>query len=794
MDAGRVAVSGANGVRVGLSAPEIGRAGALSPLSGLTRAELKRNRVNLSSGTSSEWLANGPAGVEQGFTISERPAGRGPLTISQRVSGNTAARVQTGGHGITFTSSHGSLGYTSLLVTDATGAQVPAKFNLSGDLLQITVQDAHARYPLSVDPEFQQNAELTASDGAADDYLGVSVSISGNTVVAGAESHEVGGHEGQGAVYVYTKPASGWANATQTAELTASDGAAGDYLGVAVAISGRTIVAGATGKSVGSNERQGAVYVYAEPAGGWANATQTAELTASDGAAGDRLGVRVAISGSTIVATSAEAEVGSHVNQGAAYVYTEPAGGWANATQTAKLTSSDGASEDLFGYSVAVSGSTIVVGATRHEVGSDLKRGAVYVYTEPAGGWANATQTAELTASDGAAEDELGESVSVSGSTIVAGSSRHTVGSHEHQGTVYVYSEPANGWANATQTAELTTSDGEPDDYTGGSVAISGSTIVAGSPYHTVESHADEGTAYVYTEPAGGWVNATQTAEFTGADSAADDYFGLATAISGSTITVGALYHEVHGHFGEGEVYVFHPTVTSSTVSLSLSPSSIAANGTATSTATFTVKDSAGNPVSGDSVAISSSGGQAIGPVSEGATPGTYLATITSSTAAGTATITATDTSVTPGASATATLTQTSTGSATQAPSNIATIRGVHVSSTGTITLTVHVPGAGTVNALGTHESVAAARSTLASELLEPGHGRIAWGRSSARSSKAGIIRLILHASSAGRSLLARHRTLGWALKVRVWVTYAPSAGTPRSFASTVRVLRAHGR
>jgi thiosulfate/3-mercaptopyruvate sulfurtransferase len=83
---------------------------------------------------------------------------------------------------------------------------------------------------------------------------------------------------------VFERPASGWANATQEAILTASDGAAGDGMS-SVGISGDTIVAGAFGHDVGANRDQGAVYVFSKPAGGWHDMNQTAELTASDGAA-----------------------------------------------------------------------------------------------------------------------------------------------------------------------------------------------------------------------------------------------------------------------------------------------------------------------------------------------------------------------------------------------------------------------------------------------------------------------------------------------------------------------------
>ena len=92
-------------------------------------------------------------------------------------------------------------------------------------------------------------------------------------------------------------------------------------------------------------------------------------------------------------------------DQGAAYVFTEPGSGWANMTQTAKLTASDGAADDRFGDSVSISGNTVVVGAPNATVGGNSGQGAAYVFTEPGSGWANMTQTAKLTASDGAADD-----------------------------------------------------------------------------------------------------------------------------------------------------------------------------------------------------------------------------------------------------------------------------------------------------------------------------------------------------------------------------------------------------
>jgi hypothetical protein len=197
--------------------------------------------------------------------------------------------------------------------------------------------------------------------------------------VAGAPaSHiESGGYAGPGAAYVFVGPPGGWASGTETAKLVASDGARGDGLGGSVAISGGTVVAGAWGANVSGHVDEGAAYAFVKPAAGWADETQKAKLTASDGAGGNALGDSVAIEGDTIVAGAD----GADSARGAVYVFVEPAGGWANGVQTAKLTASDGATFDTFGRSVAKDGDTIVVGAPEAEINGIFDQGAVYVFS-----------------------------------------------------------------------------------------------------------------------------------------------------------------------------------------------------------------------------------------------------------------------------------------------------------------------------------------------------------------------------------------------------------------------------
>ena len=136
---------------------------------------------------------------------------------------------------------------------------------MRGRELLLRVDDTGAQYPLRVDP-FIQQAKLTASDGAAYDQLGYSVAVSGDTLVAGAPFATVNGNADRGAVYVFVAPRGGWANATETAKLTASDGAANDNLGTGVGISGDTVVAGSNA-TIDGHADQGAVYVFLKPRG-----------------------------------------------------------------------------------------------------------------------------------------------------------------------------------------------------------------------------------------------------------------------------------------------------------------------------------------------------------------------------------------------------------------------------------------------------------------------------------------------------------------------------------------------
>jgi FG-GAP repeat len=422
-------------------------------------------------------------------------------------------------------------------------------------------RDGRGASPAYVDP-FPPEAKLIAPDGTHDDELGnaVAASADGSTVVAAAWAATVSGKSNQGALYVFERPAGGWSNATQAAKLTASDGAAQDTLGYSVAVSsdGSTVVAGAiNATSVANASGPGAAYVFVRPAGGWKNATETAKLTASDDGRFDNFGISVGVSadGST-VAVGSQFTIIDGSKEGAVYVFVRPAGGWTSVAAAAKLQGSDEGSQDLFGHAVALSrdGSTIAVGADGAVVPGSQSLGAVYLFLRPASGWASGTQNAKLTLGAAAAPVDFAYAVAVSGDGAAVIASANSFGDQPGPGAVYVFPRPGGGWTNATPTAELTASDGAPGALLGDSIAMSadGSTILAGA------SGADGavGAAYEFIEPAGGWASGTETVKLPTVDGG---LFGWSVAVSddGSTLVAGALGDIVSGNFDQGAAYVF---------------------------------------------------------------------------------------------------------------------------------------------------------------------------------------------------------------------------------------------
>src|SRR6202035_2938852 len=272
---------------------------------------------------------------------------------------------------------------------------------------------------------------------------------------------------GGGKVYVFAKHAAGW---RRTAKLSVPSGtSAGLGSGISISEQGTTIATG--GPSLDSD--RGSVYVLTRArSGGWTGQVGLSMLTASPGTAGDSLGDSVAMSedGTTIVSGA----TGVNHGQGATYTFTAGAHGWSSEREAATLTASLSLATDDFGASVATSadGSTIVVGAPYELLGPFRDAGAAFVFSKTASGWTSAKPIAELTAAQGQAGDGFGASVTISsdGKTIVVAAPEVTVGNHFGQGAVYVFNEAPGGWANEHQVAMLTAANGGAGDGLGGGV------------------------------------------------------------------------------------------------------------------------------------------------------------------------------------------------------------------------------------------------------------------------------------------------------------------------------------
>jgi len=385
----------------------------------------------------------------------------------------------------------------------------------------------------------------TPSDGAAGDTFGHGVAISGGTVVVGA----VGDDAGAGSAYIFERNQGGADNWGQVKKITASDRAAGDDLGHNVAISGDTIVIGAQlDDDNGSNS--GSAYIFERNQGGADNWGQVKKITASDGAADDNFGHEATISGDTIV-VGAQLDDDNGNNSGSAYIFERNQGGADNWGQVKKILASDGAADDDFGHEVAISGGTVVVGAD----GDDAAAGSAYIFERNQGGADNWGQAKKITASDRTAGDEFGYSVAIFGDTVVVGANLDDDNGND-SGSAYIFERNQGGADNWGQVKKILALDGAAGDEVGHSTSISGGTVVVGAD----GDDAGAGSAYIFERNQGGADNWGQAKKILASDRAAGDHLGHDVAISGETVVGGANLDDDNGS-NSGSAYTFSKNI-----------------------------------------------------------------------------------------------------------------------------------------------------------------------------------------------------------------------------------------
>ncbi len=561
----------------GLRLTAIGRGNDLAAM-GAATLHAVGNRVEVRRNSLTEWYVNGPLGLEHGFTLAAPPASvsaLGPVVLTLRQQGERGAMVTDGGRSLRIAPAGGSsvLHYAGLVAYDTRGVEVPASMSVdAAGIVRIEVDDSGARYPLTIDPLIQ-HTKLTAPTPIADDFMGSAVDMSDDTVVVG-----VPGYNGAtGAIFVFTRTVGSWQVATTPAAiLTASDGASGDELGTAVAISGDRIIAGAPYH----NTSAGAAYIFERPGNDWSTATQT-KLTAFDGGADDFFGEAVDISGD-IAVVGAYGYDTALTDAGAAYAF-DYSGSWSTGT---RLISE--APEELgsFGDSVAVeSGTTnmIVVGAPFETPTTGVSTGGKAYAFPGTPLWATDQEGVELRANAPAAGDWLGWSVAIDGDAILAGAPQ--VG---NIGATYVFTRPASiAILELYEVATLLPSDGTSGDFFGGSVALSSGYAIVGSPSAGgIVSTTLSGAAYVYIRPTGTWTNTIEAAKLIPSDGANTDNFGESVGLAGTSFVAGAPTDDGQSTVDSGSAYVF--TLDELAIVKAATPASVLPGGQVTYTIVYT--------------------------------------------------------------------------------------------------------------------------------------------------------------------------------------------------------------
>ncbi|HTH49187.1 MAG TPA: FG-GAP repeat protein, partial [Candidatus Limnocylindria bacterium] len=458
----------------GLEFRSYGFAGAERPISGVPSTQAEGQRLTYGWDTTiREWFVNSPAGLEHGFTLTERPAtspaGGEPGTSLQfalAVRGTLVAQVTADGLGVEFRDAAGAtvLNYAGLKVWDADGKILSSHFAPSDlrhpSLVVLLVDEAGARYPLTIDPTAQQAYLKPARVGPTqfDDHFGFSVAVSGDTVVVGAPGEDGSGTtvnafpdesaNGAGAAYVFVRSGTTWTQQAYLKPAAVGTTQAGDQFGFSVAVSGDTVVVGAnaedsstTGVNSTPNEsasNAGAAYVFVRSGTTWTQQAYLKPAAVGTAQVSDFFGGSVAVSGDTVVIGAAgEDSSSTGVNSvpdesagdaGAAYVFVRSGTTWTQQAYLKPAAIGTAQAADGFGVSVAASGDTVVVGAYAEDSGttgvnstpdeSANNAGAAYVFVRSGTTW---SQQAYLKASNTGANDKFGSAVAVADETAVVG-------------------------------------------------------------------------------------------------------------------------------------------------------------------------------------------------------------------------------------------------------------------------------------------------------------------------------------------------------------------------------------
>lgn len=403
----------------------------------------------------------------------------------------------------------------------------------------------------------EQEAKVTAGvDAMVDDRFSRSVAVSGDTaIVSNHQSDGAGADSNSGSAYLFERNLGGLENWGPLPEFTGDDTASGDAFGRSVSIDGDTVVIGA----FGVEEEDcvpgdcGAAYIFERDHGGPGNWGQVTKITADDVAAGDLFGIAVAISGDTVVVGSLLAD-----RSGSAYLFERDQGGLDNWGQVPmpKLTADDAEAGDQFGIAVAISGDTVIVGASLEP--PNCNAGAAYIFARDQGGSGNWGQVTKLTAEGGSTTACFGLSVAIDNDTAIVGALRDDTPSN-NSGAAYLFQRDHDGIDNWGQVARIVANDASEGDRFGRSVSLSGDFVIVGAD-HRDDAGNDSGAAYLFARDQGGADHWGQTQKIAASDAAEGDHFGIFVSLSDDVAIVGAYWDDDGGN-NSGSAYLFRRSI-----------------------------------------------------------------------------------------------------------------------------------------------------------------------------------------------------------------------------------------
>jgi IPT/TIG domain len=527
---------------LGLALTAVGRSRRLGSLAAVAPTDAA-NEVLYRQGPVTEVYRNGPYGLEQGFTVRQRPqTGTGSLVLALGVEGSLVP--EQAGSGVLFKTQTGAvaLRYSQLSAIDATGRRLPAHMQVRDGTLQLRMDDSRARYPLRIDPFIQQGEKLTGGGQTGKGELGESVAISsdGNTALIGGPSDR----DGVGAAWVFTRAGSTWTQ--QGGKLSGEhvcDGGGGFGASVALSADGDTALIGGPD---GCGDA-GAAWVYTRS--GSTSWTQQGKLTGG-GEDFAFFGASVALSadGNTaLIGGPGHRNVGGpgYDSGGAAWVYTRSGSTWTQ--QGGKLTGGGETGGGEFGAAVALAadGDTALIGEPGDNSGYYFGGvGAAWVFTRAGSTWTQ--QGGKLTGGGGIGLVRFGESVALSsdGATALIGGP----GDNGHVGAAWVYARSGSTW---TQQGEKLKGGGEIGaGELGESVALSadGNTALVGAP-----GEGYGGAAWVFTRSGSTWTQ--QGGMLMGSGEVGEGRFGASVALSadGNTALIGGSGGNREGYTGHVE-------------------------------------------------------------------------------------------------------------------------------------------------------------------------------------------------------------------------------------------------